>query len=117
MNITWALLMMALGGVGVPNQGHEADVAAALQSAMNPPIVAEHTTNPDAAASPNGGGTASPAPSPSASPETALLADPQPDAPKVKGIYVTAYSAGGARMETLLALLDKTEPQLHGYRY
>lgn len=37
MNITWALLMMALGGVGVPNQGHEADVAAALQSAMNPP--------------------------------------------------------------------------------
>ncbi|MEK3834873.1 putative glycoside hydrolase [Paenibacillus sp. FSL P2-0136] len=109
MNITWALLMMALGGVGVPNQGHEADVAAALQSAMNPPIVAEHTTNPDAAASPNGGGTASPAPSPSASPETALLADPQPDAPKVKGIYVTAYSAGGARMETLLALLDKTE--------
>ncbi|MEK4043680.1 putative glycoside hydrolase [Paenibacillus sp. FSL H8-0048] len=108
MNITWALLMMALGGVGVPNQGHEADVAAVLQGAMNPPIVAEHTTNPEAA-SPNGGGTASPAPSPSASPETARIADPQPDAPKVKGIYVTAYSAGGARMETLLALLDKTE--------
>lgn len=37
MNITWALLMMALGGVGVPNNGHDADVAAALQSAMNPP--------------------------------------------------------------------------------
>ncbi|MFC6651863.1 hypothetical protein [Paenibacillus rhizoplanae] len=37
MNITWALLMMALGGVGVQNQGHEADVAAVLQSAMNPP--------------------------------------------------------------------------------
>lgn len=37
MNITWALLMMALGGVGVPNQGHEADVAAVLQGAMNPP--------------------------------------------------------------------------------
>lgn len=110
MNITWALLMMALGGVGVPNQGHEADVAAVLQSAMNPPIVAEHTTNPDAAASPNGGGTSiSPSPSSSASPETALHTDPQPDAPKVKGIYVTAYSAGGARMETLLALLDKTE--------
>ncbi|WP_341347270.1 putative glycoside hydrolase [Paenibacillus sp. FSL H3-0469] len=108
MNITWALLMMALGGVGVPNQGHEADVAAVLQGAMNPPIVTENTTNPDSA-SPNGGGTASPAPSPSASPETARIADPQPDAPKVKGIYVTAYSAGGARMETLLALLDKTE--------
>ncbi|MFC5700429.1 putative glycoside hydrolase [Cohnella faecalis] len=34
--------------------------------------------------------------------------DPQKDAPKVKGIYVTAYSAGGARMATLLDLLDKT---------
>jgi len=39
----------------------------------------------------------------------AALSDPQPDAPKVKGIYVTAYSAGGARMSTLLDLLDKTE--------
>ncbi|WP_340022641.1 putative glycoside hydrolase [Paenibacillus sp. FSL K6-1096] len=110
MNITWALLMMALGGVGVPNQGHEADVAAVLQNAANPPIVAEHTTNPDGTAvTPNGGGVASPAPSPSAAPDTALHTDPQPDAPKVKGIYVTAYSAGGARMENLLALLDKTE--------
>ncbi|WP_027094376.1 putative glycoside hydrolase [Cohnella thermotolerans] len=36
-------------------------------------------------------------------------ADPQPDAPKVKGIYVTAYSAGGSRMASLLDLVDKTE--------
>ncbi|PWV99664.1 hypothetical protein DFQ01_11337 [Paenibacillus cellulosilyticus] len=35
--------------------------------------------------------------------------DPQPDAPKVKGIYVTAHSAGGARMTKLLDLLDRTE--------
>jgi hypothetical protein len=111
MNITWALLMMALGGVGVPNNGHDADVAAALQSAMNPPIVAEHTTNPESTAiTPGGAGsTAVPEPSPSATPDAALHTDPQPDAPKVKGIYVTAYSAGGERMETLLALLDKTE--------
>ncbi|SFS98633.1 putative glycoside hydrolase [Paenibacillus sp. BC26] len=34
--------------------------------------------------------------------------DPQPDAPEVKGIYVTAHSAGGARMESLLKLLDTT---------
>lgn len=34
--------------------------------------------------------------------------DPQPDAPKVKGMYVTAYSAGGERMSTLLDLVDKT---------
>ncbi len=35
--------------------------------------------------------------------------DPQPDAPIVKGIYVTAYSAGGERMSSLLNLLDKTD--------
>jgi len=35
--------------------------------------------------------------------------DPQPDSPKVKGIYVTAHSAGGSRMSKLLDLLDKTE--------
>ncbi|MBY9082486.1 putative glycoside hydrolase [Paenibacillus sp. HN-1] len=37
------------------------------------------------------------------------MPDPQPDAPKVKGIYVTAYSAGGSRMDTLMDLIDKTE--------
>ncbi|MDF2962233.1 MAG: GTP-binding protein [Paenibacillus sp.] len=35
--------------------------------------------------------------------------DPQTDAPKVKGVYVTAHSAGGSRMNTLLKLLDDTE--------
>ncbi|MBO7748249.1 putative glycoside hydrolase [Paenibacillus sp. MWE-103] len=35
--------------------------------------------------------------------------DPQPGAPKVKGIYVTAYSAGGSRLDSLLKLLDGTE--------
>lgn len=32
--------------------------------------------------------------------------DPQPDTPPIKGIYVTAHSAGGARMESLLKLVD-----------
>lgn len=35
--------------------------------------------------------------------------DPQPDAPVVKGIYATAHSAGGARLETLLQLIDGTD--------
>ncbi|MUT68145.1 putative glycoside hydrolase [Paenibacillus sp. NEAU-GSW1] len=35
--------------------------------------------------------------------------DPQPDAPAVKGIYVTAHSAGGARMSSLLKLIDDTD--------
>ncbi|WP_178021811.1 putative glycoside hydrolase [uncultured Paenibacillus sp.] len=38
-----------------------------------------------------------------------LKAVPQVDAPKVKGIYVTAYSAGGSRMNQLVDLVDKTE--------
>ncbi|MDQ8736249.1 putative glycoside hydrolase [Paenibacillus sp. LHD-38] len=38
-----------------------------------------------------------------------LKKDPQPETPPIKGIYVTAHSAGGARMETLLKLLDDTE--------
>ncbi|MEK3786237.1 putative glycoside hydrolase [Paenibacillus sp. FSL K6-1230] len=35
--------------------------------------------------------------------------DPQPGTPPIKGIYVTAYSAGGERMAKLLNLLDSTE--------
>jgi hypothetical protein len=35
--------------------------------------------------------------------------DPQKDAVKVKGIYSTAYSAGGGRFNTLVKLLDDTE--------
>ncbi|WP_214630058.1 putative glycoside hydrolase [Paenibacillus agaridevorans] len=35
--------------------------------------------------------------------------DPQPDTPPIKGIYVTAHSAGGSRMESLLKLVDDTE--------
>lgn len=36
-------------------------------------------------------------------------ADPQKDAPKVKGIYATAHSAGGERMDSLLKLIDNTD--------
>ncbi|PZE20968.1 putative glycoside hydrolase [Paenibacillus xerothermodurans] len=35
--------------------------------------------------------------------------DPQKEAPKVKGVYVTAHSAAGARMTNLLKLMDDTE--------
>jgi hypothetical protein len=34
---------------------------------------------------------------------------PPTEAVKVKGVYVTAYSAGGERMSTLLGLLDQTD--------
>jgi hypothetical protein len=38
-----------------------------------------------------------------------ITGDPQPDAPIIKGVYVTAYSAGGERMASLLNLMDQTE--------
>ncbi|WP_420094264.1 putative glycoside hydrolase [Paenibacillus faecalis] len=41
--------------------------------------------------------------------QKAVKTDPQKDAPKVKGIYVTAYSAGGSRMDQLVDLVNKTE--------
>ncbi|MEK8126350.1 putative glycoside hydrolase [Paenibacillus filicis] len=51
-----------------------------------------------------------PAPDTSADPlKPAAKLDPQPDAPQVKGVYVTAHSAGGSRMGTLLKLMDDTE--------
>ncbi|MBP1154758.1 hypothetical protein ACVLD2_001334 [Paenibacillus sp. PvR052] len=47
---------------------------------------------------------------PSGSPEDRLkpvnMQDPQQDAPKIKGVYATAHSAGGSRMNTLLELMD-----------
>jgi len=35
--------------------------------------------------------------------------DPQRDAPVIKGVYATAHSAGGARLASLLKLIDDTE--------
>lgn len=36
-------------------------------------------------------------------------ADPQTNAPKIKGVYSTAHSAGGAKLQSLLKLMDDTE--------
>lgn len=102
MNITWALLMMTLGGVGVQQNQHNVEVEIALKSALNPPIISQQNNNLNETSVPS----ATPGVNDS---ESVLLTDPQPEAPKVKGIYVTAYSAGGERMEKLLTLLDQTE--------
>ncbi|MFD2613251.1 putative glycoside hydrolase [Paenibacillus gansuensis] len=40
---------------------------------------------------------------------TAVKTDPQKDAPVVKGVYATAHSVAGSRMQSLLKLLDQTE--------
>ncbi|MBQ4898636.1 putative glycoside hydrolase [Paenibacillus sp. Marseille-P2973] len=43
------------------------------------------------------------------SPSEMVIPVQQAEAPKVKGIYVTAYSAGGSRLNTLIDLVDNTE--------
>lgn len=94
MNMFWALLAMAFGGFGVApavaDQGNPQFQS--LTNSFNTAIIQSQkdqvvidADNPPA------------------------KTDPQPDAPVVKGIYVTAYSAGGARMKELLELTDSTE--------
>ncbi|PQP80217.1 GTP-binding protein, partial [Paenibacillus sp. PCH8] len=94
MNMLWALLAMAFGSFGVApivaDQGNPQFQS--LTNSFNTAIIQSQkdqvvidADNPPA------------------------KMDPQPDAPVVKGIYVTAYSAGGARMKELLELTDNTE--------
>ncbi|WP_458126236.1 putative glycoside hydrolase [Paenibacillus sp. Z3-2] len=94
MNMFWALLAMAFGSFGgtpaVADQGNPQFQS--LTNSFNTAIIQSQkeqvvidADNPPA------------------------KIDPQPDAPVVKGIYVTAYSAGGARMKELLDLTDNTE--------
>lgn len=90
--MTLFLLLQSVIGGSHQEQTGLAKVWNTAHSAAKPP-----------AASPS----ANPSPSPSSSP-SGHAEDPQKDAPVVKGIYVTAHSAGGSRMATLLDLIDKT---------
>ncbi len=38
-----------------------------------------------------------------------IKVDPAPDTPYIKGVYATAHSAGGARLQDLITLLNETE--------
>lgn len=88
MNIILALLIWTASGMGAvsPSEGH----ISLLQNSVNSAIVQQQSGN-------NGSESA------------VVKADPQEQAPKVKGIYVTAYSAGGSRMDQLVKLVDKTD--------
>ncbi|KKO52796.1 putative glycoside hydrolase [Paenibacillus sp. DMB20] len=88
MNIILALLIWTAGGMGAvsPSEGH----ISLLQNSVNAAIVQQQSGN-------------------AGSESVTVKADPQEQAPKVKGIYVTAYSAGGSRMEQLVKLVDKTD--------
>ncbi|MWV43802.1 GTP-binding protein [Paenibacillus sp. HJL G12] len=92
MNIIWALLMILGSSAAHHPQNDNHQVAKIIESSINSAIIASQQK--DVAVS---------ADNPPAK------VDPQVTAPKVKGVYVTAYSAGGSRMTQLLDLLDKTE--------
>ncbi|MEC0369072.1 putative glycoside hydrolase [Paenibacillus chibensis] len=92
MNIIWALLMILGSSAAHHPQNDNHHVASIIQSSINSAIIASQSK--DVAVS---------ADNPPAK------VDPQANAPKIKGVYVTAYSAGGSRMAQLLDLLDKTE--------
>jgi hypothetical protein len=93
---TLLLLYSLLTGSGEHNAAAKQLAIAYLNSAAGQTII-----NPDASA--NG------VEIPGANHAGIVKKDPQPETPPIKGIYVTAHSAGGARMESLLKLLDDTE--------
>ncbi|CAI6082542.1 putative glycoside hydrolase [Cohnella sp. JJ-181] len=105
MNVLLTLLLLLQSAWGHPQQKPESENALgkvwqlAWHNLENPKPGGSPAVEPEPAAGGESGGE---------EPGTAGK-DPQPDAPKVKGVYVTAYSAGGERLSTLLGLLDKTE--------
>ncbi|MGP0587742.1 putative glycoside hydrolase [Paenibacillus timonensis] len=96
MNIIWTLLLLALStGSGAAPQ----EQTAGMEPANSMMASVTHTFSVNLAE----GRLDNPIK------PSDLKEDPQVDAPKVKGIYVTAYSAGGSRMSQLVDLVDKTE--------
>lgn len=94
MNIILALFILASSGFGVSgtDQGEDT-LASIMQSSLTSAVIQSKQHVPG---------------KPGVKQNTTEI-DPQSDAPKVKGIYVTAYSAGGSRMDQLINLLDHTE--------
>ncbi|TVY08245.1 putative glycoside hydrolase [Paenibacillus cremeus] len=94
MELLLAALLMAWGGVSADHPDMTFEQYA--QAAMDSKTAVVQQAPP-------------PAVNPGDSLKPVNKRDPQPAAPKVKGIYVTAHSAGGSRLESLLKLTDDTE--------
>lgn len=92
MEILWAIMLLASTTLSGGEDGQATAKSTTLKSALNQAAIHSQLSNTEVDAD---------------NPPAKI--DPQVDAPKVKGVYVTAYSAGGSRMTTLLDLLDKTE--------
>ncbi|MGG3282272.1 putative glycoside hydrolase [Paenibacillus solani] len=96
MNIILALFILASAGLS-GSGAQEDSLGTKLQASINTAMIQGiHQSNQS---NQGGGGI---------KPNTTTI-DPQIDAPKVKGIYVTAYSAGGSRMNQLVDLMDNTD--------
>ncbi|MBE9914351.1 putative glycoside hydrolase [Paenibacillus donghaensis] len=91
MNIIWALLML-LGSAAQHPQNDSQQVAKTIGSSFHSALIASLQKDVPVSAD-----------------HPPVKVDPQTNAPKVKGVYVTAYSAGGSRMQQLLDLVDKTD--------
>ncbi|MGG2201238.1 MULTISPECIES: putative glycoside hydrolase [Paenibacillus] len=97
MELLVAALFMAWSGVSADHP--DATFEQMVQASLDSKNAIVQQTQP--AATPNG--------NPEDPLKPAVKLDPQKDAPAVKGIYATAHSAGGSRMNTLLKLMDDTE--------
>lgn len=95
MNIIWTLLLLALGthsGSPPAEEAGKGQIHTILQSSYQTfaaNLAQGRRDNP--------------------LPKAEVVVPARLDAPKVKGIYVTAYSAGGERLNKLINLLDSTE--------
>ncbi|HUC93544.1 MAG TPA: putative glycoside hydrolase [Paenibacillus sp.] len=103
MDLVIALMLLVFGVTG-GNADQPSGVADMLAMAGNQG--SQVAATPSGAVSDSG---ASPDGKTNGAPAEYVKKDPQPDAPKIKGIYVTAHSAGGSRMETLLKLVKDTD--------
>lgn len=94
MNIILAFIILASSGFGVTGTDQREDtLSTIMQSSITSAVIQSKQQVPG---------------KPGVKQNTTEI-DPQADAPKVKGVYVTAYSAGGSRMDQLINLIDDTE--------
>lgn len=93
MDILIAAMMLIWGSMSGHTGNADVSLEQLLQASVEYKAAATQTTNP--------GQTGSVTPG--------VKVDPQKDAPVIKGIYSTAYSAGGAKLPELLKLMDDTE--------
>ncbi|MCJ8010365.1 GTP-binding protein [Paenibacillus sp. KQZ6P-2] len=92
MNIIWALLIILGSSAAHHPQNDNHQVAKIIESSINSAIITSQQKDITVSAD-----------------NPPVKVDPQTTAPKVKGVYVTAYSAGGSRMNQLIDLMDNTE--------